>query len=54
MFGGMTGAYAPYQMSGLTTEFPMGFPLGLPFGFSLGPSAGTPLLGTLSTEIYSR
>ncbi|GAV03820.1 hypothetical protein RvY_14196 [Ramazzottius varieornatus] len=30
MFGGMIGAYAPYQMSGLTTGFPMGFPLGPP------------------------
>ncbi|GAV04895.1 hypothetical protein RvY_15101 [Ramazzottius varieornatus] len=28
MFGGMIGAYAPYQISGLITGFPMGFPLG--------------------------
>ncbi|GAV05881.1 hypothetical protein RvY_15944 [Ramazzottius varieornatus] len=41
MFGGMIGASASYQMSVLTTGFPMGFPLGPPFGFSLGPSAAT-------------
>ncbi|GAU99056.1 hypothetical protein RvY_10109 [Ramazzottius varieornatus] len=33
MFEGMIGAYASYQMSGLTTGFPMGFPQGPPFGF---------------------
>ncbi|GAV03113.1 hypothetical protein RvY_13590 [Ramazzottius varieornatus] len=53
MFGGMIGAYGPYQMSGLTTGFPMGFPLGPPLGFSLGPSAGTPLLGTLAQPRFT-
>ncbi|GAV05512.1 hypothetical protein RvY_15633 [Ramazzottius varieornatus] len=53
MFGGMIGAYAPYQMSGLTTGVPMGFPLGHPFSFSLGPSAGTPLLGTLAQPRFT-
>ncbi|GAU98033.1 hypothetical protein RvY_09236 [Ramazzottius varieornatus] len=42
MFGGMIGACAPYQMSGLTTGFPMGFPL-----------AGTPLLGTLAQPRFT-
>ncbi|GAU96490.1 hypothetical protein RvY_07926 [Ramazzottius varieornatus] len=53
MFGGMIGAYASYQMSGLTTGFSMGFPLGPPFGFALGPSAGTPLLGTLAQPRFA-
>ncbi|GAU89123.1 hypothetical protein RvY_01711 [Ramazzottius varieornatus] len=44
----MSGAYAPYQMPGLTTGFPMGFPLGSPFGLSLSHSMGMPLLGTLA------
>ncbi|GAU91295.1 hypothetical protein RvY_03577 [Ramazzottius varieornatus] len=49
----MTGAYAPYQMPGLTTGFLMGFPLGPPFCFSPGPSAGTPLLGTLAQPRFT-
>ncbi|GAU91039.1 hypothetical protein RvY_03369 [Ramazzottius varieornatus] len=53
MFGGMTVAYATYQMSGLTTGCPMGFLLASPFGFSLGPSAGTLLLGTLSQTRFT-
>ncbi|GAV04208.1 hypothetical protein RvY_14520 [Ramazzottius varieornatus] len=53
MFGGMIRAYAPYQMSGLTTGFPMGFPLRPPLGFSLGPSAGTSLLGTLAQPRFT-
>ncbi|GAV05490.1 hypothetical protein RvY_15615 [Ramazzottius varieornatus] len=53
MFGGMIGAYAPYQISGLTTGFPMSFPLGHPFSFSLRPSASTPLLGTLAQPRFT-